>query len=207
LGPAGPVHPASNPDIVPPGSPTSGCDFAVVFDAACEGDERALAGLWQELHPALLRYLRAVEPGAAEDIASDTWLEVTRRLDRFSGDERAFRGWLFTIARHRLIDTRRRAARHRTAPVAWLPDRPGVDDPAADVLIDLSTKESLRLVAELPPEQAEAVLLRVMAGLGTAEVAQIMGKQPGNVRVLSHRGLRNLARRLSTADIGEAVGL
>ena len=178
-----------------------------MFDAAREGDERALAALWQELHPALLRYLRAVEPGAAEDIASDTWLEVTRRLDRFSGDERAFRGWLFTIARHRLIDTRRRAARHRTAPVPWLPDRAGVDDPAADVLVDLSTKESLRLVAELPPEQAEAVLLRVMAGLGTDEVAQIMGKQPGNVRVLSHRGLRNLARRLSTADIGEAVGL
>jgi len=186
---------------VPPGpfTPTPGCDFAVVFDAACGGDERALAALWRELHPALLRYLRAVDPGAAEDIASDTWLEVTRRLDRFSGDERAFRGWLFTIARHRLIDARRRAARHRTAPVAWLPDRPGVDDPAADVLIDLSTRESLRLVAELPPEQAEAVLLRVMAGLDTDEVAQIMGKQPGNIRVLSHRGLRNLARRLAPA--------
>ena len=62
-------------------------------------------------------------------------------------------------------------------------------------------------MAQLPPEQAEAVLLRVLAGLGTDEVAQIMGKQPGNVRVLSHRGLRNLARRLTTADIGEAVGV
>jgi RNA polymerase sigma-70 factor (ECF subfamily) len=198
----------SNSDIVPPGlTPTPACAVAVAFDAARQGDERALASLWRELHPALLRYLRAAEPGAAEDIASDTWLEVTRRLDRFTGDERAFRGWLFTIARHRLIDARRRAARHRTAPVAWLPDRPGVDDPAADVLIDLSTRESLRLVAELPPEQAEAVLLRVLAGLDTVEVAQIMGKQPGNVRVLSHRGLRNLARRLTPSDIGEAVGL
>jgi RNA polymerase sigma-70 factor (ECF subfamily) len=179
----------------------------VAFDAARHGDDRALTALWRELQPALLRYLRAAEPGAAEDIASDTWLEVTRRLDRFTGDERAFRGWLFTIARHRLIDARRRAARRRTAPVAWLPDLPGVDDPAADVLIDLSTQASLRLLAELPPEQAEAVLLRVMAGLGTDEVAQIMGKQPGNVRVLSHRGLRNLARRLTPSDIGEAVGL
>ena len=196
---------------MPPGQcPTSRCEFAVSFDAARQGDERALAALWQELQPALLRYLRSAEPGAAEDIASDTWLEVTRRLDRFTGDDRAFRGWLFTIARHRLIDARRRAARHRTAPVAWLPDRPGVDDPAADVLIDLSTQASLRLLAELPPEQAEAVLLRVMAGLDTDEVAQIMGKQPGNVRVLSHRGLRNLARRLTTtttAGVGEAVNL
>ena len=182
-------------------------DFPATLDAARQGDERALSALWRELQPALLRYLRAAERGAAEDIASDTWLEVTRRLDRFTGGEREFRGWLFTIARHRVIDTRRRAARHRTAPVAWLPDRPGVDDPAADVLIDLSTQASLRLVAELPPEQAEAVLLRVMAGLDTDEVAQIMGKRPGNVRVLSHRGLRNLARRLTPTDIGEAVGL
>ena len=201
----------SNSDIVAFGDslPSTGCDFADALAAARHGDERPLAALWQELQPPLLRYLRAVEPGAAEDIASDTWLEVTRRLDRFSGGEREFRGWLFTIARHRLIDARRRAARHRTAPVAWLPERAGRDDPAADVLAGLSTEASLRLVSELPPEQAEAVLLRVMAGLDTERVARIMGKQPGNVRVLSHRGLRNLARRLAaaTADSGAPSGL
>lgn len=193
---------------MPPGNihPT-GCDFAAALDAARRGDERALAALWQELQPALLRYLRSVEPGAAEDIASDTWLEVTRRLDRFTGGEREFRGWLFTIARHRLIDARRRAARQRTAPVDWISDRPGRDDPAADVIADLSTEASLRLVSELPMEQAEAVRLRVMAGLDTEQVARIMGKQPGNVRVLSHRGLRNLARRLAPAQVPEAAAL
>jgi RNA polymerase sigma-70 factor (ECF subfamily) len=189
---------------VPTGEPRQpiGYDFAELLAAARQGDERALAALWRDLLPALLRYLRAVDPDAAEDIASDTWLEVTRRLDRFSGGERDFRGWLFTIARHRLIDARRRAARHRTAPVAWLPERPGADDPAADVLAGLSTEASVRLVSELPPEQAEAVLLRVMAGLDTERVAQIMGKQPGNVRVLSHRGLRSLARRLTVLGAG-----
>lgn len=201
----------SNSDIVPPGDPCPliGCDFTAAIDAARHGDERALTALWRELQPALLRYLRAADPGSAEDIASDTWLEVARRLDRFSGDERDFRGWLFTIARHRLIDARRRAARHRTSPVAWIPERPGLDDPAADVLADLSTEESVRLVSELPPEQAEAVRLRVLAGLETEQVARIMNKQPGNVRVLSHRGLRNLARRLAPADIdvSEAAAL
>jgi RNA polymerase sigma-70 factor (ECF subfamily) len=181
------------------------CDFTQTLAAARLGDELALSALWRELQPALLRYLRAVEPGAAEDIASDTWLEVTRGIDRFSGGEREFRGWLFTIARHRLIDARRRAARHRTSPVAWIPERAGHDDPEGDVLVDLSTEASLRLVSELPPEQAEAVLLRVMHGLDTERVAEIMGKQPGNVRVLSHRGLRNLARRLTLAGIGPTV--
>jgi RNA polymerase sigma-70 factor (ECF subfamily) len=209
LGTEGSAFHASNSDTVPPGAPhsTTGCDFTQALDAARRGDARALAALWRELQPALLRYLQAGDPDAAEDIASDTWLEVTRRLDRFSGGEREFRGWLFTIARHRLIDARRRAARHRTAPVAWLPDRPGLDDPASDVLVDLSTRASLRLVSELPPEQAAAVRLRVMAGLDTDQVAAIMGKQPGNVRVLSHRGLRNLARRLTPALAAEAVSI
>ena len=193
----------SNPDIVPTGDPlpTNSRDFADTLAAARRGDDGALAMLWRELQPSLLRYLRAVDPGAAEDIASDTWLEVTRRLDRFCGDEREFRGWLFTIARHRAIDVRRRAARHRTAPVAWIPERAGLDDPAADVLADLSTEESVRLVSQLPPEQAEAVLLRILAGLETELVARIMNKAPGNVRVLSHRGLRNLARRLAPAEV------
>ena len=193
----------SNSDIVPPGQcfSTPGCAFADALEAAQHGDEQALSALWRQLQPALLRYLRSAEPGAAEDIASDTWLEVTRRLDRFTGDEGAFRGWLFTIARHRLIDDRRRTARRRTAPVAWIPERPGPDDPAADVLADLSTEESVRLVAQLPPEQAEAVRLRIIAGLDTEHVARIMNKQPGNVRVLSHRGLRTLARRLTPAEV------
>lgn len=192
---------------MPPGaiSRTSDYDFGQTLDAARRGDDRALAALWRELQPELLRYLRAGDPDGAEDLASDTWIEVTRRLDRFTGGEPQFRGWLFTIARHRLIDARRREARSRTAPVEWLPDRPGVEDPVSDVLVDLSTRASLRLVSELPPEQAEAVRLRVMAGLDTDQVAEIMGKQPGNVRVLSHRGLRNLARRLTLA--AEAVAL
>lgn len=195
----------SNPDIVPTGDPfptTGRGDFADTLAAARQGDARALAFLWRQLQPSLLRYLRAVDPGAAEDIASETWLEVTRRLDRFCGDERDFRGWLFTIARHRAIDVRRRAARHRTAPVAWIPERPGLDDPVADVLAGLSTEESVRLVSQLPPEQAEAVRLRVLAGLETELVARIMNKEPGNVRVLSHRGLRNLARRLEPVTPG-----
>ena len=208
MGTEGSAFHTSNSDIVPPGASDSTTgDFTQALDAARRGDARALTALWRELQPALLRYLQAGDPDAAEDLASDTWLEVTRRLDRFSGGEREFRGWLFTIARHRLIDARRRAARHRTAPVAWLPDRPGLDDPASDVLVDLSTRASLRLVSELPPEQAAAVRLRVMAGLDTDQVAEIMGKQPGNVRVLSHRGLRNLARRLTPSLAAEAVSL
>jgi RNA polymerase sigma-70 factor (ECF subfamily) len=48
----------------------------------------------------------------------------------------------------------------------------------------------------LPSDQADVVLLRVVSGLGTDEVATIMGKPTGTIRVLQHRALRNLAKLL-----------
>ena len=63
---------------------------------------------------------------------------------------------------------------------------------------------ALALIATSPPAQAEAVTLRTIAGLDVADVAVIMQKRPGTVRVLAHRGLRELASRLSD-DTREAA--
>jgi RNA polymerase sigma-70 factor, ECF subfamily len=174
-----------------------GC-FDSVLAAAVGGDEQAFARLWRDLHPGLLRYLRVVVPDAAEDVASETWLEVVRGLGQFTGDETGFRSWVFTIARHRALDDRRRHARRFAVPlpvelaVGWQ----GADDPADQVVEGLSTRAALAVIAQLPHDQAEVVLLRVVAGLGVEQVARLLGKRPGAVRVLAHRGLRRLAERL-----------
>src|SRR5262245_9300874 len=175
-----------------------GARFDAVLAAAQGGDEEAFAVLWRELNPGLLRYLRVVSPGAADDLASEIWLEVVRGLGRFRGGEEGLRSWVFTIARHRAVDWRRRAARQPVQPLAVeaLSERPGPEDPAAAVVERLGTDRALALIAELPPDQAEVVLLRVIAGLDVARVAGIVGKRPGTVRVLGHRGLRRLATRL-----------
>ena len=89
----------------------TGPPFEAVLRAAAGGDERAFGILWRDLQPGLLRYLDALAPGAGEDLASETWLRVVGGLDRFRGDERAFRAWVFTIARHRAVDRWRRRPR------------------------------------------------------------------------------------------------
>ena len=62
----------------------------------------------------------------------------------------------------------------------------------------LSGEEAAALVVRtLPADQADVVLLRVLGGLEVAEVARILGKKPGTIRVLQHRGLRTLAQRLT----------
>ena len=175
-----------------------GSSFLVVLDAAAAGDEAAFRVLWRDLQPGLLRYLDALAPGAGEDLASETWLRVVDGLARFSGDERAFRAWVFTVARHRAVDRwRRRTRRHdELVPLEALADLPALDDPAEAALDAISTRAAVALLATLPRDQAEVVLLRVVAGLDVAQVAAITGKRPGTVRVLAHRALRRLAQRL-----------
>jgi RNA polymerase sigma-70 factor, ECF subfamily len=175
-----------------------GPEFPAVLGAAARGDEDAFGRLWLDLQPRLLRYFSVVSTAAAEDLASETWLGVVRGIDRFQGNEPAFRAWVFTIARHEVLDWRRRAARRPAEDVAvnGLVERAAPDDPAADALEAFSTRAALAMVATLPADQAEAIVLRVVAGLGVDRVAAIMGKRPGTVRVLTHRGLRRLAERL-----------
>ena len=180
-----------------------GSSFPELLAAAQGGDEEAFAVLWRHLQPALLRYFRVVAPQAAEDLAADTWISVIGGLGRFRGDERAFRAWIFTVARHRAIDWHRQARRRPTGsipaeqPAEW----PAPDDPAVEVVEGQSTRAALALVAELPADQAEVVALRVLGGLEVAEVARIVGKRPGTVRVLAHRGLRRLAQRVEAAGL------
>jgi RNA polymerase sigma-70 factor (ECF subfamily) len=175
-----------------------GPSFEAVLDAAAGGDEAAFGILWRDLQPGLLRYLEAFAPGAAEDLASETWLRIVQGLDRFTGDEGAFRGWVFTVARHRAVDRWRHRARRRDdlVPADALAGLPAPDDPAGAVVETISSRAAVALIATLPPDQAEVVLLRVVAGLDVAQVAAITGKRPGNVRVLTHRALRRLADRL-----------
>jgi RNA polymerase sigma-70 factor (ECF subfamily) len=175
-----------------------GPDFPAVLAAATAGDEAAFGRLWRDLQPRLLRYFAVAAPGVADDLASETWMGVVRGLDRFSGGEPAFRAWVFTIARHEVLDWRRRVARRAAEDLSanGLVERAAPDDPAADALEGLSTRAALAEVATLPADQAEAIVLRVVAGLEVQRVAEIMGKRPGTVRVLTHRGLRRLAERL-----------
>jgi RNA polymerase sigma-70 factor, ECF subfamily len=174
-------------------------DFQAVLRAAQAGAEWALARLYRDAHPRLLRYLRARHVPEPEDLAADVWLEAATGLTRFRGEEVDFRRWLFTIARRRLVDGQRREARRRTvaAPAEAFAGLPAPDDPEREALASVTLEAALRRVAALPPDQAEVVLLRVLADLSVDDVAAVLGKRPGTVRVLQHRALARLAREFS----------
>ncbi len=175
--------------------------FPKVLRAAADGDGAAFAMLWRDSHPPLLRYLWVAAGDAAEDLASDVWLDVARRIPKFKGGEPEFRGWLFTLARRKVIDRHRYVARHPESPTGDVGplERPASNDTLAAALEDISTTAALTLIATLPRDQAEIIVLRVVVGLDATEVARIVGKSPGAVRVAAHRGLRTLSTRLGGA--------
>ena len=105
---------------VPGGMAMIGHQFLAVLVAAARGDEEAFGRLWHDLQPRLRRYFAVAAPAAAEDLASETWLAVVGGIDRFRGNESAFRAWVFTIARRKVLDWHRRAAR-RLAESGWPP--------------------------------------------------------------------------------------
>ncbi|HUC26166.1 MAG TPA: RNA polymerase sigma factor [Streptosporangiaceae bacterium] len=177
--------------------------FAAVLAAAQDGSESAFSQLWRDTNPALLRYLRVIAPAAAEDIAADTWVKTLRNLSGFRGDEQAWRAWVFTTSRRLVIDERRRKTRKPAIPLSDVPltALPFSADASDEALERISTKAAMAMLAELPPLQAEVILLRVVAGLETEAVAQLVGRSPGAVRVAAHRGLRRLAQIAAEAGV------
>lgn len=183
-------------------------DFAALLDAARTGAEWAVAVLYRDLRPRLHRYLRARDSRAADDLEGEVWLAFAQGLPRFEGGEIELRAWLFSIARRRLADHRRTAARRRTEPVAIeeLHDLPGGPDPGTAVVELMSARDAAAFIASvLPHDQAEVLLLRVLGDLDVARIAELLDKRPGTVRVLQHRALRRLEAHLAAGAVTPAA--
>jgi len=147
----------------------------------------------------------------AEDATERTFLQALTALPRF--EERAlpddgegastFRVWLFQIARNIVANQRRTRRRRPQAPldaVATIADPLDVEGGAA---AREEAAAAWAAVGRLPTERRRALVLRFVEEMSTAEIAGVLGRSEGAVRVLIHRGLRSVARDLGERDLGE----
>src|SRR4051794_36222547 len=173
--------------------------FDRVLAAARVGEGWALAELFRDLHPRIRRYLTSFAPAVADDVASDTWLDVVRSLDRFRGDASDLRALAFSFARTRLSEVRDMTPLDEDL-MASLEATPRIDaePPAPPTGVDgvsggLDTDAALERVMALPVEHAEVILLRVLGGLSIDEVAATVGKPARAVRSIERDALQHLA--------------
>lgn len=190
--------------------PLCEASFPAVLVASKNGEAWAAEQLFIDLQPRVLRFLRSVEPRAADDLAGEIWLAMARGINTFEGELAGFRAWVFTIARNRVADHRRSAVRRATDPTdhSLFNERAGDADTAALAIERMSAQDAIDLIAaSLPEDQAEVLTLRIVADLDVAHVAEVMGRTSNWVRVTQHRALRRLAQAIDRpveADVVEA---
>jgi RNA polymerase sigma factor (sigma-70 family) len=150
--------------------------------------------VYVRLAPAVLGYLRGQHVEDPEDLLGEVFYQVARSLDGFQGDDDDLRRWVFTVARNRVIDARRRAARRlRIARRAQEPET--VVLPPAEPDDDL-----IEALAALTEDQREVIALRFVADLSLDDVAHLTGRSTNAVKAMQHRALAQLARRLKPTD-------
>ena len=169
------------------------------FDGALrraqDGQRSGFDELVRHLDPRLVGFARARGAEDPGGLADEVLVQMCCRIGDFQGNLAQLRAWVFTIARNRIIDERRRAAR-RVEAVPTEPTR--LPDVVAG--LDISDAEQRdrvdALLAGLTDDQREIVVLRIVVGLSVEETAAVVGRRPGAVRALQHRALQALRSEL-----------
>ncbi|MFI7586723.1 RNA polymerase sigma factor [Spongisporangium articulatum] len=166
------------------------------------GSGMAFTRIWELLSPTVAGYVRGRGVHDVDDVTSEVFLAAFRSLDGFTGDAVAFRRWLFTIAHRRAVDAVRQQIRTGVEePYDADADPRTVGSAESDALHRLDHAEALRLVQELPDDQRDVLLLRIVSELSVEEVAEVLDRSTDAVRQL-HR--RAVARVRSLAALAAA---
>lgn len=177
---------------------TDDSDLRELTSLAVQGDRTAIESLLGELRPMVVRYCRARlgrvsgQYHIADDVAQEVCIAVLSALPRYRDMGRPFASFVFGIASHKVADALRSSVRS-AVPTQDLPDGP--DDgpgPEETVVRYIEVEHARRLLARLPDNQRELLLLRVVSGLSAEETGNVLGMSPGAVRVAQHRALARL---------------
>ena len=164
--------------------------LVLACQSGCADSFGRLVGLYEErVFNYLLRLTRSRHE--AEDLTQETFLKAYRGLQRYAR-RYSFTTWLFTIAKRTAIN-HFRSNRHCEA----LPEDDAFVSSGEDPSGELASKEDRAslwaLAGRLPPKQHEALWLRYGEGLSVAEAAAVMRTHQIYLRVLLHRGRKQLA--------------
>lgn len=170
-----------------------------LLDACRRGDPAAFRELFDlhkdKVYSIALRYTG--DPGAAQDIAQDTFIKLFGALNKFRGDS-SFESWLYRLVVNACFDHRRRERRLMPLVDSLLDliRTPGAN--ALDGMLRAETDDRIHAaVQSLPPDQRMAVVLRYTQSLSYEEIAAIVGCPPGTVASRLNRAHRTLEKRLT----------
>jgi RNA polymerase sigma factor, sigma-70 family len=173
-------------------------DLRELTSLAVQGDRTAIESLLAQLRPMVVRYCRARlgrvsgHYHIADDVAQEVCIAVLAALPRYRDLGRPFASFVFGIASHKVADALRSSVRS-AVPTQDLPDGPDEGPgPEETVVRHTEAAQARELLARLPDNQRELLILRVVSGLSAEETGNVLGMSAGAVRVAQHRALARL---------------
>lgn len=162
--------------------------------AASQGDSGAYESLYKEYFPKISRFVafRVNSPETAEDLVAEVFIKAWENLQT-STEVTSFTSWIFTIARNRIIDHYR--TKKTYADLFELENLLEYEDNVVDAIdLDIASKEFLRHLEKLSEDQQQILRLKFFEGLENEEIAAIVDKSPGTIRVIQHRAIMALKK-------------
>ncbi len=174
--------------------PGTVADEQILLARARSLDPDALAELHERYYRMLYFYVlgRVGERAVAEDVTAEAFIRLLEAFHQGRGPERHLAAWLFRTADHLVADHHRARYRHPEVPLEeeWGSSR---EEEWEDVVLQERVREALN---HLTPDQRAVILMRFWMDLPLARIAQELGKSVGAVKLLQHRALAALAKRL-----------
>jgi len=170
-------------------------DLRELIQRAQTRDPTAISELYNRYAALVLRYLylRVAEHELAQDLTQEVFIKVINAIGRFEyREEKAFLGWLYTIAAN-VLNSHRRRRRVLSTPID-----------ARDDLIDHRSQDDARAITDrvaieqalgqLTRDQQQVVTLRFFADLSNSEIAGMLQRTEGAIKAIQHRALQSLQK-------------
>ena len=169
---------------------------------AQKGDTAVISALYERYHPTVFRYLyyRVGDKHAAEDLTSEVFIRMMRALPGFQLRSASFQAWLFQIARNLAIDHYRKTS---TRDLVQLEDNLVVSGEDVEPSIErkLNSQRLQQALTRLTDDQSDVIVLRFVANMPIAQVAQTLHKSEDSIKGLQRRGLIALREILSDWEV------
>ena len=168
---------------------------ARLVERAAEGDFEAYGELYSIYLDRIYRYVfhQVKDKMTAEDITEEVFIKAWKAIDSCRGKEQTFLPWLYRIAQNQVIDNLRSRRKQPTIEIETVDTAGG---PQLEAEEDWERQELLGMIACLPQNQRQVIILKFIEGLDNREIADIMGKSQGAIRVSQMRALAKLRKDL-----------
>lgn len=166
-----------------------------LVEKAASGNFEAFGKLYHIYVERIYRYVfyQVKDKMLAEDITADVFVKALKAINSCSGKESTFSAWLYRIAHNRVIDNFRSAKRTMTIEMETARN---LSSPNQEAGKTLDGQEWLELIADLPPNQRQVIILKFIEDMDNREIGRIMRKSQVAIRILQMRALGALRERL-----------